>query len=83
MTQSYRLFRCRYVKQFNERITGLNLVHYSSDVVIRLAFWRLRYQLSLRNLAEMFLIRGFVFGYATAHDGEARLTPALAADLRR
>jgi transposase-like protein len=45
--------------------------------------WRLRYKLSLRDLAEMFVIRGFVFSYEAVRDWEAKLTPALAEDLRR
>ena len=45
--------------------------------------WRLRYKLSLRDLAEMFLIRGFVFTYEAVRDWEAKLTPALTAELRR
>jgi len=39
--------------------------------------------LSLRDLAEMFLIRGFVFSYEAVRDWEAKLTPALAEELRR
>jgi putative transposase len=45
--------------------------------------WRLRYKLSLRDLAEMFLIRGIVFTYEAVRDWEAKLTPALAEELRR
>ncbi len=45
--------------------------------------WRLRYKLSLRDLAEMFLIRGFVFSYEAVRHWEAKLTPALADELRR
>jgi putative transposase len=45
--------------------------------------WRLRYKLSLRDLAEMFLIRGIVFSYEAVRDWEAKLTPALAENLRR
>jgi putative transposase len=41
------------------------------------------YKLSLRDLAEMSLIRGFVFTYEAVRDWEAKLTPALAEDLRR
>src|SRR5271167_384455 len=44
---------------------------------------RLRYKLSLRDLAEMFLIRGLVFSYEAVRDWEAKLTPALAENLRR
>jgi hypothetical protein len=36
--------------------------------------WRLRYKLSLRDLAEMFLIRGLVFSYEAVRDWEAKLT---------
>jgi transposase-like protein len=45
--------------------------------------WRLRYKLSLRDLAEMFLIRGIEFSYEAVRDWEAKLTPALAENLRR
>jgi putative transposase len=44
--------------------------------------WRLRYKLSLRDLAEMFLIRWLVFSYEAVRDWEAKLTPALAENLR-
>ncbi len=43
--------------------------------------WRLRYKLSLRDLAEMLLIRGFVFSYEAVRDWEAKLAPALANEL--
>jgi putative transposase len=81
----YRRFRCRDCrKQFNERSTGvLNRAQYPSDVVALVVLWRLRYKLSLRDLAEMFLIRGIVFSYEAVRDWEAKLTPALAENLRR
>ena len=44
---------------------------------------RLRYKLSLRDLPEMFLIRGIVFSHEAVRDWEAKLTPALAEGLRR
>ena len=53
------------------------------DVIALVVLWRLRYKLSLRDLAEMFLIRGFVFSYEAVRDWEAKLTPALADELRR
>jgi hypothetical protein len=78
-------FRCPDCgKQFNERSTGLlNRAQYPSDVIALVVFWRFRYKLSLRDLAEMFLIRGFVFSYEAVRDWEAKLKPALAEDLRR
>src|SRR6267154_183304 len=81
----YRRFRCHACgKQFNERSTGaLNRTQYPSDVVALVVLWRLRYKLSLRDLAEMFLLRGIVFSYEAVRGWEAKLTPALAENLRR
>jgi transposase-like protein len=82
--QGYRRFRCRCGKQFNERSAGvLNKAQYPSDVIALGVFWRLRYKLSLRDLAEMFLTRGFIFTYEAVREWEAKLTPALAENLRR
>jgi transposase-like protein len=44
--------------------------------------WRLRYKLSLRDLAEMFLLRGFEFTHEAVRDWEARFAPSLAEELR-
>ena len=84
-TPGYRRFRCLdCTKQFNERSAGrLNRTQYPSDVIALVVLWRLRYKLSLRDLAEMFLIRCFVFTYEAVRDWEAKLTPALAEELRR
>jgi len=83
--QGYRRFRCRACgKQFNERSAGLlNRTQYPSDVIALVVLWRLRYKLSLRDLTEMFLVRGIVFSHEAVRDWEAKLTPALAEDLRR
>ena len=80
----YRRFRCRQCgKQFNERSgTALNRVQYPSDVVALVVLWRLRYKLSVRDLPEMFLVRGMVFSHEAVRAWEARFTPALAEDLR-
>jgi putative transposase len=61
----------------------LNRVQYPSDVIARVVLWRLRYKLSLRDLAEMVLTRGFIFSCEAARDWEAKLTPTLAENLRR
>jgi putative transposase len=83
--QGYRRFRCGGCgKQFNERSAGLlNRTQYPSDVIALVVLWRLRYKLSLRDLPEMFLIRGIVFSHEAVRDWEAKLTPALAEGLRR
>ena len=84
-TRGYRRFRCRTCgKQFNERSGGiLNRAQYPSDVIALVIFWRLRYKLSLRDLPEMFLIRGIEFSYEAVRDWEAKLTPTLIDNLRR
>src|SRR3954464_13840689 len=63
--QGYRRFRCRACgKQFNERSgTLLNRTQSPSDVIALVVLWRLRYKLSLRDLPEMFAVRGIVFSH--------------------
>src|SRR4029079_15548660 len=83
--QGYRRFRCRTCgKPFNERSdTLLNRTQYPSDVIALVVLWRLRYKLSLRDLPEMFAVRGIVFSHEAVREWEAKLTPALPEDLRR
>jgi transposase-like protein len=52
-------------------------------VIALVVLWRLRYRLTLRNLAEMLLQRGFVFSYEAVRDWETKLAPVLADELRR
>jgi transposase-like protein len=44
--------------------------------------WRLRYKVSLRDVAEMFLARGFVFTHETVRDWEKRFAPLISNQLR-
>jgi putative transposase len=83
--QGYRRFRCHTCgKQFNERTgTALNRAQYPSDVIALVVLWRLRYRLSLRDLVEMFALRGVVFSHEAVREWEVKLTPALAEELRR
>src|SRR3954471_17376955 len=77
----FRRFRCRDCgRRYNER-TGTTLNRVPTDIVF--LFWRLRYKLSLRDLAEMFLIRGLVFTHEAVRDWEAKLAPLLAVRQRR
>ena len=55
---------------------------YPIDVVLLVVLWRLRYKLSLRDLAEMFLERGWVFTHEAVEEWEARFAPLLAEHLR-
>lgn len=64
---------------FNERTaTPFNFLEYPTDVVLLAVLWRLRYKLSLRDLAEMFLERGWEFSYEAVREWERRFTPVLA-----
>src|SRR5258708_38816857 len=81
----YRTFCCLACKQiFNERTnTPFNFLEYPTDLVLLVVLWRLRYKLSLRDLAEMFLARGFVFTHETVRDWEARFAPLITEQLRK
>jgi len=83
--QGYRRFRCRSCgRGFNERSSGvLNRAQYPSDVIALVVLWRLRYRLTLRDLAEMFLLRGIVFSQEAVRDWEAKLAPVLSSELRQ
>ena len=80
----YRTFSCHACKRtFNERTgTDFNYLEYPTDIVLLVVLWRVRYKLSLRDLAEMFLERGFEFTHEAVRDWEARFTPLVADKLR-
>src|SRR4051794_23217245 len=80
----YRTFHCLACRRiFNERTgTAYNHLQYPTDLVLLVVLWRLRYKLSLRDVAEMFLERGFVFSHEAVRDWEARFAPLLTARLR-
>ena len=80
----YRLFRCRSCRRtFNERTgTPFNHLQVPTDIALLVVLWRMRYKLSLRDLAEMFLTRGFSFTHETVREWEERFAPLLAERLR-
>jgi putative transposase len=80
----YRIFHCQDCKRtFNERTgTPFNYLTVPTDIVLQVVLWRLRYKLSLRDLAEMFLERGFSFTHEAVREWEARFAPLLAERLR-
>ncbi|MEP7289658.1 MAG: IS6 family transposase [Chloroflexota bacterium] len=80
----YKIFRCHGCKvMFNERTgTCFNAVQFPTDIVMMVVLWRLRYKLSLRDLVEMFAVRGYEFSHETVRDWEARFAPLLTAHLR-
>ena len=80
----YQTFRCpAYRRCFNERTgTPFNFLEYPTDIVLLVVLRRLRYKLSLRDLAEMFLERGFVFTHEAVWEWEEHFTPLLTRRLR-
>jgi hypothetical protein len=72
-TLGYRTSRCAACRRrFNERSgTPFNDLSVPTDIVFLVVLWRLRYPLSPRQLAEMFLERGFVFSHETVRAWEA------------
>ena len=83
-TLGYRLYRCRPCRRtYNERTgTPFNHLQVPTDIALLVVVWRLRYKLSLRDLAEMFLTRGFTFTHETVREWEARFAPLLTERLR-
>lgn len=80
----YKIFRCSQCKRkFNERTgTVYNHLQFPTDIVLLVVLWRVRYKLSLRDLAEMFLERGFEFTHEAVRDWEARFAPLFTQHLR-
>jgi putative transposase len=81
----YRRFRCRSCnRSFNERTgTLFNHLQYPTDVICLVVLWRFRYQLSLRDSAEMFLQREIVFTLEAVRDWETKLALLLGKALRQ
>ena len=81
----YAMFRCdRCQRQYNERTgTPFNYLEFPTDIVFEIVLCRLRYKLSLRNLAEMFLLRGWEFTHEAVREWEERFAPLLVEKLRR
>ncbi len=61
--------------------TPFNFLEYTTDIVLLVVLWRLRYKLSLRDLAEVFLGRDFEFTHETVRDWETRFAPLRANQL--
>ena len=83
--QGYRRFRCRDCgKQFNERSDGvLNRASLPSDIIAFVVYCRLRYRLTLRDLSEIMLLRGFTVSHECIRQWEAKLLPVMGEALRK
>ena len=81
----YGVFRCSTCRRkFNERTgTPFNHLEFPTDIVFQVLLCRFRYKLSFRNLAELFLLRGFTFTHEAVREWEERFAQLLAEQLRR
>jgi putative transposase len=81
----YQVFRCVGCRRKSNERTGtpFNYLEFPTDIVFEIVLCRLRYKLSLRNLAEMFLLRGFAFTHEAVRNWEERFAPMLTERLRR
>ncbi len=82
--RGYRTCRYRACRRVcNERTgTAYNHWQYPTALVLLVVLWRRRDKLRRRDLAALFLERGFVFSHETARDGATRCAPLLADRLR-
>src|SRR5215207_1771329 len=80
----YQVLRCGACRRKSNERTGtpFNYLELPTDIVFEIVLCRLRYKLSLRDLAEMFLERGFVFTHEAVREWEERFAPLLAERLR-
>ena len=80
----YRVFKChRCERTFNERTgTAFNHLQFPTDIVLLVVLWRIRYKLSLRDLTEMFLIRGYEFTHEAVREWEERFATLLSGQLK-
>jgi putative transposase len=80
----YAIFGCHSCgRRFNERTgTVFNYLQFPTDIVMLVVVWRLRYKLSLRDLTEMFLVRGYAFTHEAVREWEARFAPLVSAQLK-
>ena len=81
----YATFRCgNFRRKFNERTgTPFNFLEFPTDIVFEIVLCRFLYKLSLRDLAQLFLLRGFEFTHEAVREWEERFGPLLAQQIRR
>lgn len=66
----YQQYRCRECnKQFNERTgTKLNFIEYPSEVVMIAVHYYYRFKVSLADVVELMMMRGFHLSHQTVHN---------------
>ena len=81
----YAVFWCGSCRRkCNERTgTPFNFLELPTDIVFEIVLCRLLYKLSLRNVAQMYLLRGFEFTHEAVREWEERFAPLLTEHIRR
>src|SRR5439155_22064778 len=81
----YAIFRCGSCRRKSNERTGtpFNFLELPTDIVFEIVLCRLRYKLSLRDVPEMYLLRGFEFTHEAVREWEERFAPLLAEHIRR
>jgi len=76
-TLGYRMVRCRACRRTCNEHTNTPFTHLQvpTDVAVLVVLWCLQDKLSLCNVAEMVLTRGFTFTHETVRAWEERLAP--------
>jgi transposase-like protein len=54
-----------------------------TEIIFEVVLWRLRFKLSLRDLAEMYSVKGFYFTRECVRDWEAKYAPLIADELKK
>ena len=68
------------VQRAQQRV--LNRASLPSDIIAFVVFCRLRYRLTLRDLSEIMLLRGFTVSHECIRQWEAKLLPVMGEALR-
>jgi len=82
--RGYRTFFRNFChRAFNERTNSpFNRRQVTTEIIFEVVLWRLRYELSLRDLTEMYLLKGFYFTCETVREWEAEYAPLLTDELK-
>ena len=83
-TLGYRMVRCSICRRTCTERTGtpFTRLQVPTDSAQLVVVWRLRDKLSLRNVAEMVLTRGFTVTHETVRAWEERCAPLLTVQLK-
>ena len=62
--------------------TAFNYVQFPTDIGLLVVVWRRQYKLSLRDLTEMSLVRGYEFTHEAVREWDARFALLLSGQLK-